>query len=142
MPINLKKKNSGCPNYSPQFNDAGQSVNDWVCEHRWPEIQGLVKLRNSIDADSFKWTSWWDNGKNQIAFTIGAKAFFAFNKENCDMKVKIATSLPCGVYCDIISGGKVNNKCTGISITVDKGYAQFTLCNSIGVAAIYIDSKL
>lgn len=88
--------------------------------------------------------NWWDNGSNQIAFSRGNKAFLAINNEAYTMDVTLQTGLPAGNYCDIISGNKINNACTGKTITVGgDGRARFNIPNNDDpVAAIHIESKL
>lgn len=67
-------------------------------------------------------THWWDNEGDQIAFCRGDKACIAFNNDPIhSMDTWITTSLPAGVYCDIITGDldPDKNTCTGRRIIVD-----------------------
>ena len=100
-------------------------------------------FRNVADQEPVK--SWWDNTNNQIAFSRGDRAFIAINNDNADMNMELQTNLQAGNYCDIISGAKLNNSCTGKTIKVDnQGLARilikFTEDNPI--VAIHLDSKL
>lgn len=46
------------------------------------------------------------------------------------LKTHFQTTLASGTYCDIISGGMLNKKCLGISITVNEGgNAEFAISN-------------
>lgn len=105
---------------SPTFDsETGQcSGHDWICEHRWPEIQNMIQFRNTVGNASLQ--HWWDNGDKQIAFARQGKGFVAFNLQpSADLNQEFVTSLPAGTYCDIISGAKSADKCTGKSFTVN-----------------------
>lgn len=124
---------------SPRINaNNGQCTNGWVCEHRWPEIRRMIKFRNVVGTAPR--ISWWDNNSNQIAFCRGIRGFIVFNNENKDMNEQLFTCLPSGAYCDIITGQKIDGKCTGSTIDVDEnGEAQIKISSSIGVLAIHIE---
>lgn len=90
--------------------------NGWICEHRWRQIYNMVAFRRSAYGTSVN--NWWDNGGKQIAFSRGNKAFIVMNLEGFDLNTSLSTGLSAGQYCDVISGNKVGNKCTGKTITV------------------------
>ncbi|KAG5306614.1 AMY1 amylase, partial [Acromyrmex insinuator] len=103
---------------SPQIVN-GECINGWVCEHRWPQIYRMVQFRNLVNGENVH--NWWSNGKNQIAFSRGAKGFIAFNVEgNSNLLRKLQTGLPAGTYCDIITGEAIDgrSKCSGKSVQV------------------------
>ena len=81
--------------------------NGWICEHRWRQIYNMVKFRNVVGNELV--SNWWNNDGNQIAFSRGNKGFIAINNDNFDLNQKLKTSLPQGVYCDIISGNLSNS---------------------------------
>lgn len=115
----------------------GECVNGWVCEHRWPQIYHMVQFRNLVNGE--KIDNWWSNGKNQIAFSRGAKGFVAFNVEG-DLREQLQTGLPAGTYCDVITGGVVDGKCSGKSVQIgDDGTATIEILSneSEGVLALY-----
>ncbi|KAM9692987.1 alpha-amylase 2B isoform 2-T2 [Dama dama] len=117
--------------------------NDWVCEHRWRQIRNMVMFRNVVDGQPF--TNWWDNGSNQVAFGRGNKGFIVFNNDDSALSQTLQTGLPAGTYCDVISGDKSGNSCTGIRISVSNdGKAHFSISNSAEdpFIAIHADSKL
>ena len=61
------------------------------------------------------------------------------------MDATIQTGLPSGTYCDVNSGDKVNNACTGKSITVNSdGTARIQIGYYLEdpVIAFHLDSKL
>ncbi|KAL0838999.1 hypothetical protein ABMA28_016996 [Loxostege sticticalis] len=111
---------------SPSINSDGTCGNGWVCEHRWRQIFQMVAFRNV--AGNTQINDWWDNGSNQIAFCRGGQAFIAFNNDSWDLNQTLQTCLPAGRYCDIISGSKSGNSCTGKTITVgNDGRAHISL---------------
>ena len=117
--------------------------NGWVCEHRWRQIYNMVAFRNA--AESSPVANWWDNGGNQIAFSRGNKAFIAINNEDFGMDFTLQTGLPAGNYCDIISGNKVNNSCTGKTVTVNSdGTTRVNIkyYEEDPVIAIHVNAKL
>lgn len=122
---------------SPKFNSDDQCGNGWVCEHRWPAIRNMIAFRNVVrDAPV---VNFWDNGRNQIAFSRGTRGFIAFNNEPFEMNVKLFTSLPTGEYCDIITGNAENGKCTAVKVLVDEnGEAEIRVAVNVGVLAIHI----
>jgi alpha-amylase len=73
----------------------------WKCQHKWPEIIGMVALRNTAHGAAV--TNWWDNGNNAIAFGRGDKAYVAINHESGPLSRTFQTSLPAGDYCDVQS---------------------------------------
>ncbi|OWR53975.1 alpha-amylase precursor [Danaus plexippus plexippus] len=101
---------------SPSINSDNSCGNGWICEHRWRQIYAMVAFRNV--AGNTRVSNWWDNGSNQIAFCRGGQAFIAFNRDGWDLNQNLQTCLPAGNYCDVISGEKRNNRCTGKTITV------------------------
>ncbi|XP_063826245.1 alpha-amylase 1-like isoform X1 [Ostrinia nubilalis] len=101
---------------SPSINSDGTCGNGWVCEHRWRQIFQMVQFRNV--AGNTGLNDWWDNGSNQIAFCRGGQAFIAFNNDLWDLSQTLQTCLPAGQYCDIISGSRSGNGCTGKVVTV------------------------
>ncbi|XP_018392240.1 PREDICTED: alpha-amylase 1-like [Cyphomyrmex costatus] len=122
----------------------GRCGNGWVCEHRWPEIYHMVQFRNLVNGEKIQ--NWWSNGKNQIAFSRGAKGFVAFNIEG-DLREKLQTGLPAGTYCDVITGEVINGrgKCSGKSVKVgDDGTATIKILSNEpeGVLALHIQEKL
>jgi alpha-amylase len=57
----------------------------------------------------------------------------------------LQTGLPAGIYCDVISGDKVDGYCSGIKIYVSSdGNAQFSISNTAAdpFIAIHVGSRL
>ncbi|XP_070797201.1 pancreatic alpha-amylase-like [Pituophis catenifer annectens] len=117
--------------------------NDWICEHRWRQIRNMVIFRNVVDGQPI--TNWWDNNSNQVAFGRGNQGFIVFNNDDWNLTATLQTGLPEGIYCDIISGQKEGNGCTGINIQVHgDGTADFKISNFAEdpFVAIHTKSKL
>ncbi|KAJ8274425.1 hypothetical protein COCON_G00090500 [Conger conger] len=115
----------------------------WVCEHRWRQIRNMVIFRNVVNTQPF--SHWWDNGSNQVAFGRGNHGFIVFNNDDWPLDMTLNTALPGGTYCDIISGQKEGNHCTGKQVTVGSdGQAHFRINNmdEDPFIAIHVDSKL
>ncbi|XP_025069616.1 pancreatic alpha-amylase-like isoform X2 [Alligator sinensis] len=117
--------------------------NDWVCEHRWRQIRNMVIFRNVVDGQPF--SNWWDNNSNQVAFGRGNKGFIVFNNDDWYLNVTLQTGLPAGTYCDVISGQKNDDYCTGLEIDVaNDGTANFQISNNDEdtFIAIHVDAKM
>ncbi|XP_068633517.1 alpha-amylase 2-like [Battus philenor] len=134
---------------SPTINKDDTCGGGWVCEHRWRQIYQMVGFRNAVRDTAVN--NWWDNGNCQIAFSRGDRGFIAFNAETYPMNVTLKTGLPQGEYCDVITGKKQFNGCTGNKILVkENGIADIYISNSaedmhlaihIGEEVITIDNK-
>lgn len=119
----------------------GACTNGWVCEHRWPEIVKMVKFRAVTDKTVVM--SFTNIAENQISFCRGRKGFVAINNSDQTLNATVNACLPNGVYCDVISGNKVDDKCTGTSVNVRAGKAHIEIPSStFGFLAIHLESKL
>uniref|UniRef100_A0A3B4DIW4 Alpha-amylase n=1 Tax=Pygocentrus nattereri TaxID=42514 RepID=A0A3B4DIW4_PYGNA len=139
----------GPPSYSDgttkpvPINPDNTCGDDWVCEHRWPQIINMVIFRNVANGEPL--SNWWDNGSNQIAFGRGSRGFIVINNDDRSLDATLNTGLPGGTYCDVISGQKQGSSCTGKQVQVGgDGYAYFNISNSEEdqFIAIHADSKL
>jgi len=117
--------------------------NGWICEHRWRQIYNMVKFRNVAGFEEVR--DWYDNGFHQIAFGRGNRAFIAINNENFSMNLTLHTELPQGTYCDVISGNKDGNSCSGRTVKVSStGHAQIFINHNWEdpIIAIHVEEKL
>ncbi len=85
-------------------NGQAQCFGEWVCEHRWPAISGMVGFRNATEP-VVDVTDWWSNNANQIAFGRGNLGFVAINREAAPLTHTFQTQLPPGRYCNVVQGG-------------------------------------
>ncbi|XP_058454603.1 alpha-amylase A-like [Malaya genurostris] len=128
---------------SPSINTDNTCGNGWVCEHRWRQIANMIKFRNICWDTPI--ANWWSNGENKIAFSRGSQGFVAFNNQGVDFLEVLQTGLAPGIYCDVISGDKEGNSCTGKKITVlEDGRASIHIAHDAedGVLAIHVESRL
>ncbi|CAL8072299.1 unnamed protein product [Orchesella dallaii] len=115
----------------------------WVCEHRWRQIVNMVNFRNVVAGTTV--ANWWDNNEHQIAFSRGNKGFIAINNDDHSLQATLQTGLSPGLYCDVISGDKYGDSCSGKTITVN---ADGTVNLNIQVdeedsmIAIHVEQKL
>lgn len=126
---------------SPVVN--GSCAGGWICEHRWRQIFNMVRFRRIVRGTGVNY--WWDNWNNQIAFGRGDKGFIVFNNDYMELNTTLRTGLPTGLYCDIISGEKQRNKCTGLTIKIDAdSRGKFYLADnaSDGVIALHVGARL
>lgn len=113
------------------------TAGDWICEHRDPSLLNMVRFRRHAAGTAI--ARWWDNGSNAIAFSRGSVGFVALNQESVALSDSVATTLPAGDYCDLLTGGRGGSACLGATVTV-------TPAQTIGLAllphsAIAIDSS-
>jgi alpha-amylase len=130
---------------SPDIDEHGNCTNGWVCEHRWRAIASMVDFINVVEGENI--TSWWDNGKNQIAFSRGSKGFIVFNLDSYDMfNVPVETTMKAGIYCDIISGERISDfECSGKKLEVDEDgtvIVDLDYDDENGVMAIHIGQEI
>ncbi|MFH4976495.1 hypothetical protein AB6A40_003204 [Gnathostoma spinigerum] len=115
-----------CYTDSPSFKDDKTCAKEsgWVCEHRWPEIRRMALFRKHTVGTAATQIVTDDN---RLAFARLGKGYFAVNNDWREWKLKVQTTLPDGLYCDVYSGEKVPGSCTGVIIAVKDGMASFTV---------------
>lgn len=128
---------------SPTIQNDGTCIGGWICEHRWRQMYNMVDFRNVVVGTVIE--NWWDNDNNQIAFSRGDKGFVVFNGQSDNLQATLKTGLPIGRYCDVISGQRAGNSCTGIEVVVaENGFARIDLPGFAddGVIAIHVGSNV
>ncbi|GAC1659487.1 MAG: carbohydrate-binding module family 20 domain-containing protein [Gemmatimonadaceae bacterium] len=112
----------------------------WVCEHRDPFIVRMIAFRRAAAGADVN--HWWSDGANAIAFSRGSVGFVAINREPAPVTAAIATGLPAGVYCDVLTGGRNGASCVGTSVSVGAtGTVQITLGSNRAIV-IYAATRL
>jgi alpha-amylase len=112
----------------------------WVCEHRDPIILRMVEFRRAMVGTDV--SRWWDNGGNAIAFSRGDRGFVAISREPKVTTAAVPSGLSPGVYCDILTGGKVGNACAGTSVTVNsQGVVQLSIVENSALV-IHLGARL
>src|SRR4051812_39331809 len=105
----------------------------WVCEHRDPAILRMVAFRRFVAGTGGNHGG--GDGANAIAFSRGNRGFVAINRESAAIDATVATGLPAGTYCDLLTGGKTGAACAGTSIGIDAaGRVHLALAANTAVA--------
>ena len=124
----------------PVHTATGMNCNDdaWKCEHRWRTTANMVAFRQAV-ADA-PLENWWDNGRDQIAFSRGDRGFLALNRAT-DRRLDrvLQTDLPAGNYCNIARNDfdTERNTCSGSTLTVnDRGELNVRL-EPMGAIALH-----
>lgn len=109
------------------------AIGKWVCQHRDPMIEAMVGFRHVVAGTAI--AHWWDDGANAIAFARGDKGWVAINHDATAIDTTVATGLPAGSYCDLLSGGLANGACAGTAVAVDStGAVHLQLAPNAAVA--------
>ncbi|KAJ7056017.1 glycoside hydrolase superfamily [Mycena amicta] len=109
----------GAPNGGAGTCSTTGGANGWLCQHRFVAITGMVGFRNKVGSAAI--VNWVSPQSSQIGFGRGSLGFVAINNANSAWSTTFTTSLPNGVYCDVISGKSSNGACTGSKFTVSSG---------------------
>jgi alpha-amylase len=120
--------------------EAATSLGQWVCEHRDPYIRNMVGFRRVVAGTDIN--HWWDNGADAIAFSRGDKGFVAINRESVAVSATVATGMPPGTYCDVLTGGRSGAACAGTSVVVDVARAVALRLEPNTAIAIDADTRL
>ncbi|KAK7054055.1 alpha-amylase [Favolaschia claudopus] len=97
---------AGAPQNSTGYtNQVTCGSNGWRCEHRIQAISSMVAFHNAANANGSAPLTNIQTGTNQqIAFGRGSIGFLIINNDNQVWSNTWTTSLPAGIYCDIIHG--------------------------------------
>ena len=121
------------------------SAGTWICEHRLPQVVGMVGFRKAVASASLV-ANTWTGSPNQIAFSRadsnGAKGFVVINRDAAAISNHLyQTSLPAGTYCDVITGQLAGNACTGTSVSVNSGGQAIVSVGADSAMAIHVGAK-
>ncbi|KAF8886962.1 glycoside hydrolase family 13 protein [Infundibulicybe gibba] len=109
--------NAGAPDQGAARCAGNAITADWLCQHRWPAIAGMIGFHNTVGRSELN--GWTSPTSQRIAFGRGSAGFVAINNEDSEWKAKFRTSLRPGRYCDVVSGSLTeSNSCSGTSFTV------------------------
>ncbi|GEK19554.1 alpha-amylase [Cellulomonas xylanilytica] len=101
-----------------------QEDGDWVCQHRWPQVAGMVGWRNVVgDAPQ---VDLWSEG-DAVAVGRGERGFVVVNLGDDELRAELATSLPDGDYCEVLEAQGCSRSTVrdgAISVTVPPMSAQ------------------
>jgi alpha-amylase len=119
-------------------NDVTCFDGQWVCEHRWRQIENMVGFHNAALGTGV--SHWETISANAIAFGREGRGFIVINNENYEVSGTFATGMPDGEYCDVISCSSNTPPCTSCrSVTVSGGSAFISVPNDDDpVVAIHV----
>lgn len=75
---------------------------DWVCQHRWPQVEAMVGWRAVVGDASL--VDVWSRG-DALALGRGERGFLVVNAGDEELRTTLTTSLPDGRYCDVLADG-------------------------------------
>lgn len=96
--------------------DVVRHEGDWVCQHRWDAITGMVGWR-ALAGDE---VTDLRTERRFVAFGRGPTTFLAVNAGATEVEHEVISSLPAGTYCDVLAGPVVDGVCAGTSVEVDE----------------------
>ena len=119
---------------------------EWVCEHRWPAIAGMVGFHN-FTAPNFFVSDWWSSNRDQIAFGRGELGFVAINASDEALARTFQTSLPAGAYCNVVEAGvealeAYGGECAGAVVEVDAEGRAALEVGPMDAVAIHVGARL
>ena len=94
---------------------------EWVCQHRWAAIEGMVGWRDAVGDDLV--SDPWQHG-DAFALSRGARGLVVLNGGDVEVAAQVPTTLSDGSYCDVVAGPAVEGRCTGGPVTVRGGIAD------------------
>ncbi|MEM1095016.1 MAG: alpha-amylase family protein [Bacteroidota bacterium] len=113
---------------------------EWVCEHRQPEVAGMVGFRHATHNAPV--AAWWTDGDNQIAFAREGRGFVALNRSDATMAQTLTTTLPAGTYCDVTQGGVQGDACAGRSVTVGADGRADVQLDAMTMLGLHVEARL
>ncbi|CAE6468326.1 unnamed protein product [Rhizoctonia solani] len=116
---------AGAPNGAWGACSGAGGANGWLCQHRWTAIAGMIKFYNKVGTNGLN--NWVQGSNQQIAFGRGNAGFVVINNEDSEWTRTFQTSLPSATYCNVITGTKSGNSCTGGKVTVANGSFTVTV---------------
>lgn len=118
-------KGEGAPNGGAGACSGNGGSGSWLCQHRFTPVSGMVGFRNNVGSSPV--TNWVSPQSNQIAFGRGSLGYLAINNADTPWTSSFSTSLPNGIYCDVLSGSMSNGSCSGKNATVSDGSFNATI---------------
>ncbi|KIY46805.1 glycoside hydrolase family 13 protein [Fistulina hepatica ATCC 64428] len=118
-------------------------MSGWLCQHRWPQMAGMVGFRKNVgDAPM---TDWVSPANDRIAFGRGNFGFVAINNDDAAWPATFVTSLPNGKFCEVSAVGvhavTSEESCGGVSVVVNDGSFSATVPPR-GAFAIHTGAQL
>ncbi|KAG8722066.1 hypothetical protein FRC08_007487 [Ceratobasidium sp. 394] len=117
--FSFSQTSDGPPNGGAGTCSGSGGSNGWLCQHRWAAVAGMIPFFNAVQGATL--TNWQTGTAQQIAFGRGSIGFVIINNENSEWVGRFATSIPSGLYCNVVAGPSSSGTCTGASYTVTGG---------------------
>lgn len=126
-----------------RVHQADGSVNcaqgEWECEHRRDAIANMVAFRSVTAGTGVD--HWWNNGRDQIAFSRDDKGFIALNRSEGAIEHTFQTGLAAGTYCNVFTGAVSDSGCDGNTITVDSDGTALVMIAPMQAVALHVESR-
>ncbi|KAG8737470.1 hypothetical protein FRC10_008154 [Ceratobasidium sp. 414] len=117
--FSFSQTSDGPPNGGAGTCSGSGGSNGWLCQHRWAAVAGMVPFFNAVQGTAL--TNWQAGTAQQIAFGRGSIGFVLINNEDWEWVGRFATSIPNGLYCNVVAGPSSSGTCTGALYTVTGG---------------------
>ncbi|WP_241977035.1 alpha-amylase family protein [Cryobacterium sp. Sr8] len=131
-------QDADCGTVGPEVSHAD---GDWVCQHRWDAIAGMVLWRSAVGDAPLE--NSWTRGDG-YAFSRGERGFVAMNAGDEPLARRFQTGAA-GRYCDVVTGGgtpMAAEACSGGSVEVAAdGTARVTVPPG-GAVALHVGAHL
>ena len=89
---------------NPGPTHSGYKDGDWVCQHNWAGIVGMIAFHKAVG--NAKFANIFQD-KDAYGFGRGSKGYILFNTGTSAYSGKVQTGLAAGSYTDRIGGGKI-----------------------------------
>ena len=115
-----------CAPFADSYDDG-----EWVCQHRWPGMLGMVGWRSAVGGSPVQ--DEWSEG-DAYAFGRGELGYAIFNASDAVVEHDFETSLPAGDYCNVAAEG-----CDVVEVEADGGFsAEVPPWSAV---AIHVDAR-
>ena len=99
-----------CAPFADSYDDG-----EWVCQHRWPGVLGMVGWRTAVGDSPVQ--DEWSEG-DAYAFGRGELGYVIFNASDAALTQDFESSLPAGDYCNVAAEG-----CDVVTVDADGGFS-------------------
>ncbi|WP_242448404.1 alpha-amylase family protein [Cellulomonas sp. WB94] len=116
---------------APVGPDVTYTDGEWVCQHRWTAIEGMVGWRDAVGDDPVG--DRWEDG-DAFALSRGTRGLVVLNGGDVEVAAQVPTTLSDGSYCDVVAGPAVDGRCAGDPVAVRDGVADVRVAPHTAVA--------
>ena len=120
--------------------DADVEPGDWLCQHRWPAVAGMVGWRLAVgDAPQTVWSE-----RRVLTLDRDGRGFLAVNAGRSPVEQTFTTTLPPGEYCDVLSGapaGESDPACSSGAVEVGQDGTVTVTVPSDGAVALHVGAR-